>query len=68
MQASSLVPYSIKWLEMIGSFLPIFTEEIDAGDYTKPASTVSMRLSHTTLRSVRKQTLTLLGTLPCMIF
>ncbi|MBD2868864.1 NAD(P)-dependent oxidoreductase [Paenibacillus sp. IB182493] len=42
LQASSLVPYSIKWLEMIGSVLPIFAEEIDAGDYTKPASSVGI--------------------------
>jgi 3-hydroxyisobutyrate dehydrogenase-like beta-hydroxyacid dehydrogenase len=42
LQASSLVPYTIKWLEMIGSVLPSFAEEIDAGDYTKPASSVGI--------------------------
>ncbi|WP_211231504.1 NAD(P)-dependent oxidoreductase [Paenibacillus harenae] len=42
LQASSLVPYSIKWLEMIGSVLPGFADEIDSGDYTKPASSVGI--------------------------
>ncbi len=42
LQVSSLVPYSIKWLEMIGSVLPSFAEEIDAGDYTKPSSSVDI--------------------------
>ena len=42
LQASSLVPYSIKWLEMIGSVLPSFAEEIDSGDYSKPASSVGI--------------------------
>lgn len=46
LQASSLVPYSIKWLGMIGSVLPILAEEIDAGDYTKPASTQQFDCSH----------------------
>ncbi|QYR21057.1 NAD(P)-binding domain-containing protein [Paenibacillus sp. sptzw28] len=42
LKASSLVPYTIKWLEMIGSVLPSFAEEIDTGDYTKPASSVGI--------------------------
>ncbi|MEU6264192.1 NAD(P)-dependent oxidoreductase [Saccharopolyspora shandongensis] len=40
--ASELVPYTVKWLEMIGSVLPKFAAEIDAGDYSDPSSTVGL--------------------------
>jgi hypothetical protein len=39
------VPYTIKWLEMIGSVLPAFAREIDTGDYTKPQSSVNLFLA-----------------------
>lgn len=42
--ARTLVPHSVKWLEMIASILPTLAEEIDTGDYTEPAS--SVRLFH----------------------
>lgn len=41
LQVSSMLQFSIKWLEMITSLLPILAEEIDSGDYTKPVSTVN---------------------------
>ncbi|MCT2589081.1 NAD(P)-binding domain-containing protein [Streptomyces sp. N2-109] len=40
--ASSLVRYSVKWLEMIASILPHLAEEIDSGDYTRGASSVGL--------------------------
>jgi len=40
--ASSLVPYSIKWLEMVNSVLPTLAEEIDSGDYSQPFSSVGL--------------------------
>ncbi|MEU4602028.1 NAD(P)-binding domain-containing protein [Kribbella sp. NPDC023972] len=43
--ASTLVPYTIKWLEMIGSVLPAFAREIDTGDYTEPESSVNLFLA-----------------------
>ncbi|MDE3722079.1 NAD(P)-binding domain-containing protein [Nocardiopsis sp. N85] len=39
--AGALVPYSVRWLEMIASILPLLAEEIDAGHYTDPISTVN---------------------------
>ncbi|MGW0548566.1 NAD(P)-dependent oxidoreductase [Streptomyces altiplanensis] len=42
LRASTLVPYTVKWLEMIGSVLPVLAEEIDTGDYTGPASSVGV--------------------------
>jgi 3-hydroxyisobutyrate dehydrogenase-like beta-hydroxyacid dehydrogenase len=42
LEASSMVRFSIKWFEMINSVLPLFAEEIDAGDYSKPASSVNL--------------------------
>lgn len=44
LQVGSLVPYSVKWLEMISSLLPTLAEEIDSGDYSRPFS--SIRLFH----------------------
>ncbi|MEV0256448.1 NAD(P)-binding domain-containing protein [Streptomyces sp. NPDC050732] len=40
--AGSLVRYEVKWLEMIASILPTLAQEIDSGDYTRPASTVGL--------------------------
>jgi 3-hydroxyisobutyrate dehydrogenase-like beta-hydroxyacid dehydrogenase len=40
--ASSLVPYSVNWLEMIGSVLPKFAAEIDSGDYREASSSVGL--------------------------
>ena len=40
--ASSLVPYSVKWLEMINSILPTLAEDIDSGDYSQPFSSVGL--------------------------
>ncbi|MGP3979128.1 NAD(P)-dependent oxidoreductase [Streptomyces sp. 8N114] len=43
--AASMVRFSIKWFEMINSILPLFAEEIDRGDYSKPASSVNLFLA-----------------------
>ncbi|MES5824524.1 NAD(P)-binding domain-containing protein [Streptomyces sp. RG80] len=43
--AVSMVRFSIKWFEMINSVLPVFAEEIDSGDYSKPASSVNLFLA-----------------------
>ena len=43
--ASTLVPFTVKWLEMIGSLLPTFAREIDAGDYTDAQSSVGLFLA-----------------------
>ncbi|MFI1013201.1 NAD(P)-dependent oxidoreductase [Streptomyces sp. NPDC020965] len=40
--ASSMIPYTTKWLEMIISVLPGFAAEIDSGDYSQPGSTVGI--------------------------
>ncbi|MBL1073639.1 NAD(P)-dependent oxidoreductase [Nocardia sp. 2] len=40
--ASSMVPYSAKWLEMIASLLPVLAEEIDNRDYTRLGSSVAL--------------------------
>ncbi|MBN6039840.1 NAD(P)-dependent oxidoreductase [Amycolatopsis sp. 195334CR] len=40
--AASLVPYEVKWLEMIASVLPSLAEHIDSGDYTNPASSLGL--------------------------
>ncbi|RZS36393.1 3-hydroxyisobutyrate dehydrogenase-like beta-hydroxyacid dehydrogenase [Herbihabitans rhizosphaerae] len=45
LEVSTMVPYTVKWLEMINSVLPIFAREIDSGDYTVPASTVGVFLA-----------------------
>ncbi|MFC7722699.1 imine reductase family protein [Nonomuraea recticatena] len=44
LEAATLVRFTVKWLEMINSILPVFAEEIDSGDYTKPMSTVNLFL------------------------
>ncbi|WP_342379329.1 NAD(P)-binding domain-containing protein [Myxococcus stipitatus] len=41
-RASTLVPYTVKWLRMICSILPSLAEEIDTGDYSKPASSLGL--------------------------
>lgn len=43
--ASSLVPFTVRWLEMIGSILPTFAAEIDSGDYTDGQSSVGLFLA-----------------------
>jgi 3-hydroxyisobutyrate dehydrogenase-like beta-hydroxyacid dehydrogenase len=43
--ASTLVPYAVRWLEMIGSLLPTFAREIDARDYTDAQSSVAVFLA-----------------------
>ncbi|MEU5160669.1 NAD(P)-binding domain-containing protein [Streptomyces sp. NPDC020875] len=40
--AASMVPYSVKWLEMIASVLPALADEIDRGDYDRPFSSVGV--------------------------
>ncbi|WP_030568623.1 NAD(P)-dependent oxidoreductase [Streptomyces aureocirculatus] len=42
LEASTLVPYTVKWLEMINSLLPQFAAEIDRGDYSAPQSSVGI--------------------------
>ncbi|MFD9907215.1 NAD(P)-dependent oxidoreductase [Streptomyces sp. NPDC059063] len=42
MEASSLVPYTQKWLEMVNSVLPVFAAEIDRGDYSEPLSSIEI--------------------------
>jgi 3-hydroxyisobutyrate dehydrogenase-like beta-hydroxyacid dehydrogenase len=42
LQASTLVPYSIKWLEMIGSIFSEYADEIDAGNYTNPSASIGI--------------------------
>lgn len=41
---ASMVPYTIKWLEMIASVLPVYAREIDSGDYSEPMSSVRLFL------------------------
>ncbi|MBB5789092.1 NAD(P)-dependent oxidoreductase [Jiangella mangrovi] len=43
--ASELVPYSVRWLTMIGEILPLFAAEIDARDYSAGASSVDLFLT-----------------------
>lgn len=43
--ASDLVPYSVRWLRMIGEILPAFAAEIDARDYSAGASSVDLFLA-----------------------
>jgi 3-hydroxyisobutyrate dehydrogenase-like beta-hydroxyacid dehydrogenase len=45
LEAASMVRFSVKWFEMINSVLPILAQEIDSGDYTKPASSVNLFLA-----------------------
>ncbi|ADD41271.1 NAD(P)-dependent oxidoreductase [Stackebrandtia nassauensis] len=40
--ARSLVPYTVKWLEMIGQVLTPMAEEIDKRDYSKPFSSLGL--------------------------
>ncbi|MFI1460824.1 NAD(P)-dependent oxidoreductase [Nocardia carnea] len=48
-EAQTMVPYSIKWLRMIESLLPIMAGEIDDRDYTRLGSSVA--LSHDAIPS-----------------
>jgi hypothetical protein len=45
LEASTLVPFTVKWLEMIGSLLPTFAREIDTGDYGDAQSSVGLFLA-----------------------
>jgi 3-hydroxyisobutyrate dehydrogenase-like beta-hydroxyacid dehydrogenase len=45
LEVASMVRFSTKWFEMINSVLPVFAEEIDHGDYSKPASSVNLFLA-----------------------
>ncbi|WP_253260528.1 NAD(P)-dependent oxidoreductase [Nocardia farcinica] len=40
--ARSMVPYSVKWLQMIESLLPVLAEEIDHRDYTRLGSSIGL--------------------------
>jgi hypothetical protein len=39
------VPFTVKWLEMIGSLLPTLAREIDTRDYTDGQSSVGLFLA-----------------------
>ncbi|WP_157555377.1 NAD(P)-dependent oxidoreductase [Nocardia crassostreae] len=41
-KAAEMVPYSVKWLQMIESLLPLLAEEIDTADYTRLGSSVGV--------------------------
>ncbi|WP_181787249.1 NAD(P)-dependent oxidoreductase [Streptomyces phytophilus] len=43
--ADSMVRFTVKWFEMINSILPGLADEIDRGDYSKPASSVNLFLA-----------------------
>lgn len=42
LEAETLLPYATKWFEMIISVLPMYTKEIDSGDYADPAASVNI--------------------------
>lgn len=65
--AASLVPYTVKWLEMIGAVLPSLAEHIDTGDYSRPASSLgcSTKASRTTTNSRGSPASTSPGTPRC---
>ncbi|MFI2562491.1 imine reductase family protein [Nocardia farcinica] len=42
LSARSMVPYSVKWLQMIESLLPVLAEEIDHRDYTRLGSSIGL--------------------------
>ncbi|MEV0381349.1 NAD(P)-binding domain-containing protein [Nonomuraea sp. NPDC050643] len=52
LEAGTLVPYSVKWMEMIISILPVLAKEIDGGDYAEPASSIG--LFHAALPAERR--------------
>nr|WP_240477187.1 hypothetical protein [Jiangella muralis] len=43
--AADLVPYAVRWMEMIAAILPGFAAEIDAHDYSAGASSVNLFLA-----------------------
>ncbi|MFD3842528.1 NAD(P)-dependent oxidoreductase [Streptomyces sp. NPDC058642] len=45
LEASSMVRFAGKWLDMIKSLLPVYATEIDGGDYTDAASSVNLFLA-----------------------
>jgi 3-hydroxyisobutyrate dehydrogenase-like beta-hydroxyacid dehydrogenase len=42
LSAQSMVPHTVKWLEMISNELPRLAEEIDTGDYENPRSSLAL--------------------------
>lgn len=40
--AADLVPYAVRWLQMISEIVPVFAAEIDARDYSAGASSVNL--------------------------
>ncbi|RJL23094.1 NAD(P)-dependent oxidoreductase [Bailinhaonella thermotolerans] len=45
LEARSMVRFSVKWLEMIASILPVLAEQIDAGDHGDAFSSVNLFLA-----------------------
>ncbi|MER7000563.1 NAD(P)-binding domain-containing protein [Streptomyces sp. NPDC000410] len=45
LEASTMVRFAGKWLDMIKSLLPVYAAEIDSGDYTDAASSVNLFLA-----------------------
>ncbi|MFE5852735.1 NAD(P)-dependent oxidoreductase [Streptomyces sp. NPDC056500] len=45
LEASSMVRFAGKWLDMIKSLLPVYATQIDSGDYTDAASSVNLFLA-----------------------
>lgn len=45
LEASSMVRFAGKWLDMIKTLLPVYATEIDSGDYTDAASSVNLFLA-----------------------
>ncbi|MFF0579582.1 NAD(P)-dependent oxidoreductase [Streptosporangium saharense] len=45
LEVTTMVRFAGKWLDMIKSLLPIYAEEIDAGDYTDAVSSVNLFLA-----------------------
>ncbi|WP_329038408.1 NAD(P)-binding domain-containing protein [Streptomyces sp. NBC_01725] len=45
LEASSMVRFAGKWLDMIKSLLPVYATEIDSGDYTDAAASVNLFLA-----------------------
>jgi 3-hydroxyisobutyrate dehydrogenase-like beta-hydroxyacid dehydrogenase len=42
LEAGTLVPFTVRWLEMINALLPTLAREIDSGDYTQLGSSVNL--------------------------
>ncbi|MFJ6609103.1 NAD(P)-dependent oxidoreductase [Streptomyces sp. NPDC091289] len=48
LEAASMVRFSVQWLEMIASVLPVLAREIDSGDYSDPLSSVNVFMAGAT--------------------